>query len=156
LTPVLLRAVVRVTLLLLGLALLVVGFVFDFEQSLGVVIGGVLAAADGLGLIYLVGRLLDPPPTAAEKAAKPTRELPRGLLFGLIAVKLTVIGGLLWAALKALPGSGLGIVIGVSQGTTSPEGQAAMAEAERRIRESEAGADGKDRNEARDKDEDSG
>lgn len=185
-TPILIRHVVRTTLALLAAAILVVGFVLGFDQSLGVVIGCVLAGLDGLGLIYLVGRLLEPAPASERPGsdgattplngasapgtgapstggAERRRELPKAALFALIFVKLLVIGGLLWAALRALPGSGLGIVIGigvavgamvigVSQGSTSIEGQRAMDAAEQKIRAEEERA----RQEGRDKDADSG
>lgn len=133
-TPVLIPWVLRFGLIILPAVMLVAALVFGTEHAVGVLIGGILALADGLGIVYLAGALLEP---------GSTRSKP--VLFILLFLKLGLVGGLLWASLSLLGisgaglvagiGAGLGaLVLGVSRGTASPEGQRAMEEAEARIR----------------------
>jgi hypothetical protein len=136
LTRVLIIHVLKVSAVLLSLAALVVGLVFGAEHALGVVVGGAILLLDGGGLVYLVGRLLDPTMATSMKG---------GFTLLLIA-KLTFVAGLLYWVLIGVGVSGLGVllgigagliglVVGVTQGSASPEGKAAIADAEAKIRE---------------------
>jgi hypothetical protein len=133
-TKVLITHIVRATLVLLPLVALVVGFALGFDHAYGVIVGGALAFLDGLGLVYLVGQLLEPGATRSKPA-----------LFLIMFLKLVVVAFLIWVALSVLNFSGLGIVIGIgtaigalvfgaNRGSTSPEGKRAIAEAEEKIR----------------------
>jgi hypothetical protein len=141
-TPILLRYVVKTTAVLLPIAILIVAIALGLDHAVGVAVGGVLAFLDGLGLIYLAGGLLEP-----EELAKTSHrpKQAKALLSVLLILKLIVVGFFLWAALSLLRVSGLGIVIGIgvalaalvigaNRGSTSKEGQKAMADAEERIR----------------------
>jgi hypothetical protein len=133
---VLIAHVLKAAGLALGLAAAIAGLVLGADTALGVLAGGFLILLDGGGLVYLVGRLLDPTVSARSK----------GLFTALLIAKLTLVAGLLWwmltdaglSGLGVLLGIGaglLGLITGVSQGSGSPEGQAAIAAAEARIRE---------------------
>lgn len=134
-TQVLLKYIVRFSLILIALATVVVAAALGAEEAIGVLVGGGLAFADGLGLVYLVGQLLEP----GAKLSKPA-------LFALLFMKLVGTVALIWVALSVWRVSGLGVVIGIgtalaglvlgaNRGSSSPEGQRAMAEAEAGIRE---------------------
>lgn len=102
--------------------------------SKGMLVGSLITMADGAVLIWVVGVLLDPNQSGGQKA-----------VFGTVLLfKLVVIGALLWSALSVWGYDGLGLIIGVglgmfslvlgvNQGSSSPEGQRAIAEAEAKI-----------------------
>lgn len=134
LTRVLLRYGLRTAAAVLLIAAALVFLILGEGHVLGLLIGGALVVLDGAGLVYLVGRLMDQDTSVAKKS-----------VFTLILVgKLAAVGGLLWVALQNL--SGLGILIGIgvglagfvgglTRGSTSAEGRAAMDLEEARIRE---------------------
>lgn len=134
LTRVLLRYGLSTAALVLIAAAAIVYFAFGEGHVLGVLIGGALVVLDGAGLVYLVGRLMDQDTSVAKKS-----------VFTLIlVVKLAVVGGLLWWSLQQFSGLGIligigagltGLIVGLSRGSTSAEGQAAMEQEEARIRE---------------------
>jgi hypothetical protein len=141
-TPILLRSIVKTTAVILPIAIVIVALVLGIDHAIGVAVGGLLAFADGMGLVYLAGALLEP-----ESLAKTTSGAKRSkvVLSLLLVMKLVVVAFLLWAALSWLHVSGLGIVIGIgmalaglvigaNRGSTSKAGQKAMADAEARIR----------------------
>lgn len=132
-TQILLRYLLRSAAVLLPLAAIIAWIAAGSEAAFGVLVGGVFAALDGAGLIYLVGQLLEPNATRS-----------KGLLFAILFGKLILVAFALWAALTWFNVSGLGIVIGVgvalaslvygvNRGSSSKEGQAAMAADEARI-----------------------
>lgn len=134
LSNILLIHVLRIAGAVLGVVAIAVGLVFGADVALAVAVGGALMVLDGVGLVYLVGRLLDPTVPGGTKG-----------LFTLVLIgKLTIVAGLLWACLSVwavhqlglLMGMGIGLmllVLGVSRGSTSEAAQAAMREEEARI-----------------------
>lgn len=134
LTRVLLRYGLSTAALVLIAAAAIVYFAFGEGHVLGVLVGGALVVLDGAGLVYLVGRLMDQDTSVAKKS-----------VFTLIlVVKLAVVGGLLWWSLQHFSGLGIligigvgltGLIVGLSRGSTSAEGRAAMDLEEARIRE---------------------
>ncbi|MBK6689743.1 MAG: hypothetical protein IPG45_35080 [Deltaproteobacteria bacterium] len=134
LTRVLLRYGLSTAALVLALAGAIVFFAFGEAHVLGVLVGGALVVLDGAGLVYLVGRLMDQDTSVAKKS-----------VFTLIlVVKLAVVGGLLWWSLQRFSGLGIligiavgltGLIVGLSRGSTSKEGLAAMDQEAARIRE---------------------
>ncbi len=141
-TPILLRSIVKTTAVLLPIATLLVAVALGIDHALGVAVGGLLAFADGIGLVYLAGGLLEPESIAKTTAGEKRSKVVLSLL---LVAKLVIVAFLLWAALTWLHVSGLGIVIGIgialaglvigaNRGSTSKAGQKAMADAEAKIR----------------------
>lgn len=135
-TPVLIRYGGRATGLGVLAGTLISWLFFGESHGLGALLGGTVAGLDFLGLIILVVRLLDP--------LMPTRSKAKLLI--IIVLKLAVVGLLLFVVVTRLPVEPLGVILGVAgalggftlgitQAVSSAEGQAAMAEQERRIRE---------------------
>ena len=134
LTKVLLRYFLRFTLGFVGVATALAYFVLGEAAALGALAGGGLMLVTGFGLVYGVGRLLDPTVKTATKT---------GLMMVLL-IKLMVVAVLLWLMLSVFGLDGLGIligmgaglaglVIGLNFGSASPEGVRAMEQAEARI-----------------------
>lgn len=109
---------------------------FGESHGLGALLGGGVAGLDFLGLVLLVVRLLDPMMPTKSKAK----------LLVIIVLKLGAVGLLLFFVVTRMPVEPLGVILGVAgalggftlgitQAVSSAEGQAAMAEQERRIRE---------------------
>ncbi|MBX2811197.1 MAG: hypothetical protein KTR25_05285 [Myxococcales bacterium] len=135
LTIVLVRHTARVLAWGLGLGALVMYLLFGGALARSVVMGGLLVGGSGMVQIWLIGRILDPEST-----------LPHKLVAGLfLTFKLLVVCGFLWWMLGQGPDAlglmvgmliGLGaVVVGVSQGASSPEGLAAMSDAQQKIEE---------------------
>ncbi len=134
LSNVLLVHVLRLSSAVLGAITGLIWIIWGQDPALGFITGGVLMVFDGVALIFLVGRLLDPGVSGATKG-----------FFTLVLVgKLTIVAGLLWASLSVwavhelglLVGLGIGLmllVLGVNRGSTSQEGLDAIREAEQRI-----------------------
>lgn len=132
-TPAVIIAVIAAA----GLMLLVLGPM----SMLAALVGGTLAGANFLGLVYIVSRLLD---SATESKTK----LFLGFVF---MTKMAVIGLLFWLVLAKWSMEPLGVVagigaaiagltFGVARGSSSPEGKAAMeAESARIARELDLG-----------------
>ena len=140
-TGVLLRFGAKTCAVAVGLAFLV-GFIALGESgAVATAFGGALTALNFLGLVYVIGRLLDARVTSRRKLA-----LSLALL-----CKMAVVGILLWLGLTRFGLDPLGLVIGIgaailgftlglARGSASPEGKSAMAAEEARLREE--GTDG--------------
>ena len=138
LTNVILSHVAKATAVILPPAVLVAYFTMGPDAALALAVGMGLSVGDAAGMIYLVGQMMDPTTGGSKKG-----------IFGLLLVlKLTIVGGLLYYAavimglhqLGIVVGIGLGLiatVFGANRGSTSEEGRAAIAEAEKNIRDSE-------------------
>lgn len=133
LTRVLIDAVLRIALWVVPAAVILVALTLGTEHAIGVLIGAFLALGSSLGLVWIVGQLLDP-----------RAKTSKGVLFSALIGKLILVGALLWASLALWGISGLGIIIGigggvlclvvgVNRGSSSPAGQTAMADAEAEI-----------------------
>jgi hypothetical protein len=97
------RTFERVNLALVGLALVVTHLLAGFGPFLtGVLVGGVLGALNLRGMVWLTARLL-----AAAAGS-------RGQYAALFAVKLALLGSLVWLALSRLPADSVGFLIGFS------------------------------------------
>jgi hypothetical protein len=137
LTEVLLRHVLRTSLIAIAVASILAWLIAGIDTAVGLAVAAGLAVADAAGMIYLVGQILRP--GAGSRKA----------IFGLLLiVKLAVVGALLWVAVNRLALDGLGVVLGIAvglvgtvvganQGSTSKEGQDAIARAEAEIQETE-------------------
>lgn len=134
LSNVLLVHVLRLSSAVLGAITAAIWLVWGQDPALGFITGGVLMVFDGVALIFLVGRLLDPGVSGTTK----------GFFTLLLIGKLTIVAGLLWASLSVwgvhelglLVGLGIGLMLlvwGVNRGSTSQEGLDAIREAEARI-----------------------
>jgi uncharacterized membrane protein len=136
-TNLLLKYGSRHALIAVAIAALVCFVALGEGASLGAIAGGLLATLNFLGLIFVIGRLLD---TRVPNKKKLGFSL---LLMG----KLGVAGLLFWAALERYGLSPVGILIGIGaavlgftwglkSASDSPEGRAAMeAESDRISRE---------------------
>lgn len=144
-TRVLLRYMVRTAAVLIPAAALIAWLALGRAEAIGVFVGAIFALADGAGLIYLVGQLLEPNATRS-----------KGLLFAVLFGKLILVAAALWAALTIFDVSGLGIVlgvgvslaalvVGVNRGSSSKDGQRAMADDEARIAQEMADNDAESR-----------
>src|SRR5881392_1795770 len=98
------------------------------DVAVGLFVGALFALADGAGLVYLVGQLLEP-----------NAKRSKGLLFTILFGKLIFVAAALWVSLTFFDVSGLGIVlgvgvalaalvVGVNRGSSSADGKRAMAE----------------------------
>lgn len=134
LTNVLLRHVVKTALVLLLPAFAVAWLALGGHAAFGLLIGAAVSVGDALGLIYLVGRMLEPGQSGPKK----------GIFALILVLKLVIVGGILYAAVLKLGVSQIGLVFGIgigltatvvgaNRGSTSREGQAAMARAEAEI-----------------------
>ena len=133
-TRILLTHIATTGVVVVAIAMLAVGLAFGPEHLVGLAIGAVLAILDGAGIVVLAGRALEPGRSGQSKA------MFLFLLFG----KLAAVAALLWWVVSRLGVSNLGVVIGLGaglasvvagaqRGSTSREGQAAIAKAEAQI-----------------------
>lgn len=131
LTHVLLRYVLKTTLVVVPLAFAVTWIVLGLEAAIGLAVGAALSVGDAAGMIYLVGEVMSPSQPGSRKA----------VFTLLLVVKLTVVAALLWVAFARYGVSGLGLVLGIgvgliatvagaSRGSASKAGQQAIARAE--------------------------
>jgi hypothetical protein len=134
LTQVLLRYVLKASLIIVGISALFVGIFFGLDAAIGTIVGAALSIGDAAAMIYLIGELLSP-------ARFGTRKV---VLTAILVLKLAVVGGLLWLAVDRFGVSGLGLVLGIgigltatvigaSRGSASQAGQQAIARAESMI-----------------------
>lgn len=134
LTQVLLRYFLRFAVGFIGVATVVTYLALGGRPAVGALAGGTLMIVSGFGLVYGVGRLLDPTVGSTTKT---------GLIL-ILLFKLTLMAALLWLFLSVLGVDGLGLligmgaglmglVIGLNLGSTSAEGLRAMEEAQARI-----------------------
>ncbi|MEM1024919.1 MAG: hypothetical protein AAF627_00875 [Myxococcota bacterium] len=139
LAPVLIRSIFRVAVVVIVGGALVCGGLFGLGMALGFAAGGAVSAASGLGMVWLVGWMLQPGAGSKGFAAV--------LLGGkLIAVVALAWLGMAWTdPLGFTFGLGAGVfsvVAGAQLGQASEAGQAAIeaeeAEAKRRDRDSES------------------
>jgi len=136
LTPVLLKYFLKTALVVVLAGFGLVYLILGESSAVATLAAAVVVSLDGAGLIWVVGKLLD----------------PRGATSGKVTVvlvlmaKLLAVGGLLWwmLAVRGLDGLGviigiglgiLSLVVGVNRGSTSREGQEAIRETERAIAE---------------------
>ena len=136
LTPILLRYFVKTALVVVlagfGLTYLVLGE----ASAIAALASAVVVSLDGAGLIWVVGKLLDPRGATSGKVT----------VVVVLLAKLLAVGGVLWwmLAVRGLDGLGiligiglgvLSLVVGVNRGSTSPEGQRAIEETAKEIAE---------------------
>ncbi len=163
LSRVLLASIARTAVLTVGLGCVVVASSLGLEPGSAFVMGGVLVVVSGAGMVLLVGRLLAGG-GARGGGCGPGLGPPAGPLLGgggggaggLMAVKLVGVLAAAWLALAALRVDALGftlglgaglvaVVLGAQLGQSSPEGQAAVRDAERRSAQEEADMEAKTR-----------
>ena len=136
LNQVLLLHMVRTLVLLVGPASILMGLIFGWDHAFGLVVGAGLIGLSVGGLVFIVGRLLDPTEPSERKA---------GLTL-LLLIKTTFVAGLLWLCMTRWAVSGFGILFGIGvglvgiqigliRGAASDEGKRAIDETEARIRE---------------------
>jgi hypothetical protein len=136
LTRVLLTYFAKTTVFILLVACGISYLVLGEATAMAVLATGLVVALDGAALIWVVGVLLDPQGSSAAKATTVV------ILMG----KLAAVGGLLYwlHAAKGMDelgmligiGAGMaGLVLGANQGSASPEGRQAIAQAEKEIEE---------------------
>ena len=136
LSQVLLRHMARALIMIVAPAAVLMAILFGFHHAFGLLVGSALIGVSVGGLVFIVGRLLDP-----------TEETSRKSLFTLaLVVKMTSVAGVLWLCMARWGVSGLGILFGIGlglfaiqvgliRGSSSDEGKRAMDESEARIRE---------------------
>ena len=126
----------RNLLLVVGPAVLLMGLFVGWSHAFGLVVGAGLITLSVGGLVFIVGRLLDPTEDSGRKGA---------FTFVLI-IKMVTVAGLLWLCMARWGISGFGILFGIGvglvaiqmgliQGAGSAEGKRAIDETEARIRE---------------------
>ena len=136
LTRILLGYMLRTAAVMVGTAIAVAYVLGGVEVARAVAIGGVVVGGSGAIQIWLVGYLLDPEAGTPEKIAS-------GFF---LAFKLLLVCVIFWLVLSRtqphqvglLAGMVVGLaslVLGAHRGSNSPEGIAAMNEAERKITE---------------------
>lgn len=136
LSQVLLRHMLRALLFFVGPAALLMGLVFGWDHAFGLIVGAGLIGLSVGGLVFIVGRLLDPTEPGGRKTAFTV----------LLVLKMTVVAVLLWLSMSRWGISGLGILFGIGvglvaiqvglvRGADSAEGKRAIDETETRIRE---------------------
>lgn len=122
-----------------ALGLLTVGFGLTYmilgdASAIAFLAAAAVMLGGGVVQIWMAGKLLDPRGSTASKAS---------VTFVLLG-KLAILGALLWYLINirqldgvgVIVGMGFGLaslVVGVNWGSTSPEGQQAISEAEREI-----------------------
>ena len=117
-------------------AAILMGLIFGWSHAFGLVVGASLISLSVGGLVFIVGRLLDPTEGSGRK----------GVFTFVLILKMTVVAGLLWLSMNRWGISGLGILFGIGvglvavqmglvQGAGSAEGKRAIEETEARIRE---------------------
>ena len=117
-------------------AAIMMGLIFGWDHAWGLIVGAGLIGLSVGGLVYIVGRLLDPTELKSRKT---------GFTF-LLMLKLTFVAGLLWLCMNKWGVSGFGILFGIGvglvgiqtgliRGAASDEGKRAIDETEARIRE---------------------
>lgn len=132
---ILIRHVLRTAALFVPIAIAIAFFAFGESVALGTIVGATLALINMVGLVWVIGKLLDPKTTVG----KP-------LLYILLCGKLLLVAGLFWISLAILKISGEGtligigaaissVVLGLNRGSMSAEGQAAMNAEEARIKQ---------------------
>ncbi len=136
LSQILIRHIVRWIAMLALLAAVLTSAVFGWSSAVGVLVGAALIGVSCIGLVLIVGRLLDPTRSTVQKATVAI----------LLVAKMTVIGGVLYLCLVRWGVSPLGLVLGIGtglvaiqtglvRGSASDEGKRAIEETEARIRE---------------------
>lgn len=150
LTNVLLSHVVKTALVLVLPAFAVAWLALGPDAAVGLLVGAAVSGGDALGLIYLVGRMMEPNQSAPKK----------GIFALILVVKLVIVAGILYAAVLKLGVSQIGLVIGIgvgltatvigaNRGSTSKAGQEAIARAEAEIARQQAQEMGDNADESR-------
>lgn len=138
LTRTLLKSMLTTAAVIVGVGFLVSWLLFGEATALAVLIGGLVVGGSGALQIWMVGFLLDPDQPTPQKAAV-------GLL---LVFKLVLVAAILWGVMTRLSPDGVGLLIGmalglgslvmgVSRASGSPEAEAAMEEARRKIADKE-------------------
>ncbi len=136
LNDVLLRHMIRSLVWLVGPAAILMGLIFGWDHAFGLVVGAAIIGLSVGGLVFIVGRLLDPTEASGRKT---------GFTI-LLMLKMTTVAALLWLSMSRWGVSGFGILFGIGvglvaiqmglvQGADSVEGKRAIEETEARIRE---------------------
>lgn len=139
LTNILLKHVFKLCGILIPLGTALGYLLLGSADALGVLAGSVLSALDGIGLIYLIGRLMDPKESSGRK----------WVLTAVLIAKLTLVVGLLWMALTTSGVGPLGVIIGIglglvatvagaSKGSSSEEGIRAIDEMSKDFEDSDS------------------
>ncbi|MEM7676002.1 MAG: hypothetical protein AAF449_08365 [Myxococcota bacterium] len=146
LSEVLLRHIVRSVAMIAVPGFFLLGLLAGWSHGFGLLFGAVLITTSIGGLVYIVGRLLDPSAPGGVKT----------VLTIALVLKLTFVAGLLWLGMARWGVSGLGIVfglggglagvmVGLIQGAASVDGKRAIDETEARIREEMGDSDDESR-----------
>jgi hypothetical protein len=133
-TKLLLREAAKSSAATIGLAALTIGLLLGWPDALAVLLGGAIASLNFLGLVYLVGEMLNLRASGKKK----------GRLFVVLLLKLGLGGLVLWAALVRLKLAGIGVVVGigaaiigftagVTRGSRSPAAEDEIRKEEERL-----------------------
>jgi hypothetical protein len=102
-TKLLLREAAKSSAATIALAALTIGLLLGWPDALAVLLGGAIASLNFLGLVYLVGEMLNLRASGKRK----------GRLFLILLAKLALGGLVLWAALVRFNIAGIGVVVGI-------------------------------------------